>query len=79
MRGEEREKAFQVVNLGHAQPHFLQQPLEILFSRLLTVKADRIMQWVGVSAEPFRDLIIRLGFPHPLSRQPFHKGLFLST
>ncbi len=79
MGNQEREQCDEIVCPRHGKAKFHEQRSEVLFSRLLAVETDGVMQGSASAHELAGGEKVGLGFSDPFRGQPLHTGPFLST
>jgi hypothetical protein len=78
MTGPRIRSTSQVVRLVDRKAQFFEQRFEVFFGRLLTMKAQLVIQGFAASLDEFGGPIILLGLADPFPRRPFHTGPCLS-
>ena len=75
-RQEEVHKVVQAVRARNGEALFVQQRLQVLFGRLLRVKAELVMEGFAFPTELCGEPVVRLRLSHPLAGQLFHTRPF---
>src|SRR5262245_16986342 len=78
MRHEQLVESTKVMRLWYCRAVFLQQRLEVLFRRLLAMKADQVAQRRNLRGEIACPFPVLLCLENPLPRLTLHIRLFLS-